>query len=169
MKQLPTRNIAIIGYTRTGITRRMCGILAGTLMPVRSHYVEPAKNYIGAFGFLRGLLDVMRKREPAVYPPKPDLDLGKYDLVIVAGPVWGDSIAPPLGSFLKQYGQGAKKTALFITHSRGEPCLQVFDQLDEIMGVPRSFELTVCSIEGEAMEAAVTEFSAKLLEAVGGP
>jgi hypothetical protein len=166
MKQLPTRNIAIIGYTRTGITRRMCGILANELLPVRSHYVEPQKNYIGAAGFLRGLLDVMKKREPAVYPPKPDIDLSLYDLVIVAGPVWGGSIATPLGCFLAQYGQGAKRTALLVTHSRNDPCPQVLDQLDGILGVKRSFALSVCSIEADAMEAAVEGFAAELLRAL---
>ena len=165
MKQLPTRSIAIVGYSRTGITRRMCGLLSDALTPERAHYVESFKMYEGAFGFLRGMWDIMRKREPAVYPPKPDIDLSRYDLVIVAGPVWGGRIATPLESFLKQYGQGAKQTALLVTQGRQEPYTEVFDQLDGLLGVKRSFELAACSVEADVMEAAVKEFEAKLLEA----
>jgi hypothetical protein len=40
----------------------------------------------------------------------------------------------------------------------------VFDQLDAILGVKRTFELSVCSIEADAMEAAVNEWLEKILE-----
>jgi flavodoxin len=56
--------------------------------------------------------------KPALKPYQ--LDVGKYELVILGGPVWAGSPAPALLSFLQQTKLSGKKVALFCCHGGGK-------------------------------------------------
>ena len=162
MKPVETRNIALIDYSRTGITQRLSIQLTESLLPARVIHIEPYRHYRGLGGFLRAARESRGTKDPVVYPPKPELDLSQYDLVIVAGPVWAGHIASPLRSFIKQFGGNAKKTALMITHGGETKYDKVLDELDALLGVKRSFELSVCSIDKDTDDK-VEAFAAQLL------
>ncbi len=49
----------------------------------------------------------------------PTIDLSKYEAVIIGTPIWADTLAPPLNTFLADYDITGKKIILVATHRGG--------------------------------------------------
>ena len=54
-------------------------------------------------------------------PLKPyTFEPSAYDLIIIGAPVWADSPAPPVQTFIAETAITGKKTALFVCHAGGK-------------------------------------------------
>jgi flavodoxin len=67
------------------------------------------------FGFFKPWIHKLRvkKGKSVVFLPK-GLDLGKYEIVFIGGPVWYGSPAPALQDLIKQLDLSGKKVFLFL-------------------------------------------------------
>ena len=61
---------------------------------------------------------VFSRKKP---PLKPyTFDSAAYDLIIIGAPVWANSPAPPVQTFISEAGITGKKIALFLCHAGGK-------------------------------------------------
>lgn len=85
----------VVYYSLTGTNRRVAEALArdlgADLDPIED--VRPRR----FLGVLRGVLEALASGVPAIRYGK---DPAQYELVVVGGPVWGRSVAPPLRAYL---------------------------------------------------------------------
>jgi len=71
-----------------------------------------------AGSMLWGVCMVLFGKKP---PLKPyTFDPSAYDLIVIGAPVWADSPAPPVQTFLSETGIAGKKIALFVCHAKGK-------------------------------------------------
>lgn len=90
----------------------------------------------GFFRYLKGGGQVVRKKEPEIYPLS--LDPAEYDLLFIGSPVWAGGYAPALRTLFAQINLKGKKAALFVSHrgGKGTALQQLADSLEgnEIVG-----------------------------------
>jgi flavodoxin len=65
----------------------------------------------GIAKFLWALGMVFKKKKPALKPYT--FDSAAYDLIIIGAPVWADTPAPPIHTFISETGITGKKVAYF--------------------------------------------------------
>ncbi|MFH1519849.1 MAG: NAD(P)H-dependent oxidoreductase [Candidatus Omnitrophota bacterium] len=124
---------AVVFYSFTGNTRRACLFL---------------KEAIGALGNSLDLIDLKLEKETvlflkqcldAAFRKKPQLlevnyDLGEYDFVIFASPVWAFTYAPALRSYLsKVSGLDNKTAACFLTFGSGTGSKKALSELENVL------------------------------------
>jgi len=99
--------VALIYYSRTGVTRAMARRLADALREagasVDVYEVRAAREYGGPLHLNpRLILDtLLRGGADAVVSP-PSLEWDRYDLVVLAAPIWFGRVAAPMMGFLKR-------------------------------------------------------------------
>lgn len=108
-----TRRIVVF-FSRSGRTRAVAeGIareLGAFLEEIR---LKKVKNRIPTFAEIRSM---QRKGElPGVHADFPAI--GKFEEIILGGPVWGFDIAPPILSFVENINWSGKKVHLFVTEA----------------------------------------------------
>ena len=79
---------------------------------------QDIKKRTGFFKYLWGGLQALTRKKPAIQPL--DFDAGAYDIIVLGGPVWAGSPAPPLVSFLDTAKPKGKRLALFLCHAGGK-------------------------------------------------
>lgn len=127
------RGVAVF-YSFSGNTRKACLFL---------------KEMIGALGSSLDLIDLKLEKEvtpffkqclEAVLKKKPklldaDYDLGTYDFIIFASPVWAFTYAPALRSYLdKVKGLKDKTAACFLTFGSGTGSKKALKELENVLG-----------------------------------
>jgi flavodoxin len=91
------KRILICWFSRSGNTKRV----VDTLQPILRadlFQIKVNADYSGAAGLLRSLWHCLRRTRPALTVRPPDFS--KYDVVVVASPVWSWDVSPPVASFL---------------------------------------------------------------------
>ncbi|MBO4384708.1 MAG: flavodoxin family protein [Clostridia bacterium] len=78
--------------------------IGADILKVVSEKVYPDK---GFKKFLVGGGDVVAKRKPKLEPYS--VDLGRYERVIIASPVWASSFVPPIGTFIEENREALKE------------------------------------------------------------
>lgn len=77
---------------------------------------EKKRGFVGKLFWGCGMV-FFRKKPPL----KPyDFDPAAYDLIVLGVPVWADSPAPPIQTFLGETPITGKKVALFVCHGGGK-------------------------------------------------
>lgn len=102
----------ILYYSFTGNTRQVSTLLAENL---GADVAEVTCKYY-SYGFLGGLRqawDVLTGGTPPIEMPAQVN--GEYDLLVVAGPVWGARPAPPIRAILQKLPVNGHKLALALT------------------------------------------------------
>jgi flavodoxin len=88
---------------------------------IRLHLInERKRSFIGSLIWGCGM--VMLGRKPKLQPFT--FDASAYDLIILGAPVWADSPAPPVKTFISQTNITGKKIALFVCHAGGKGASQ---------------------------------------------
>jgi flavodoxin len=126
-------SIGIVYYSRTGNTRTVAQILAEKIqkqnVPVDLIEIEAMKRP----GFFTAGRAAMKEQELPV--KNTDVDLGKYETLIVGSPVWGGCCSPYIKTFFSSAKNiKGKKTAMFITgggkpEPQGKPRVMMQDNL----------------------------------------
>lgn len=112
--------IAIVFYSRSGFTEHVANalrdILVNTGFIVDTYRVLPLAEYMKPLHFnLRLIHDTLVRKGTSIRFDPVEPDLLKYDLVIVASPIWCNTLASPIQEFLKRYN--ADKPIVLITTS----------------------------------------------------
>lgn len=110
-------------------------------------HVKPAVGYGGPFGFIRAIAGVFGKKMVKLQESDP-VNLGDYDRVVIATPMWASQVPPPIRTFLTQH-RGAKSTAYLVTHSGASPD-KMFDELDKLTGCKRVAAMALDGMKGDA-------------------
>ena len=94
----------------------------------------PVKEYksSGLGKFLEGGRDAMRGAKPELMDY--DVNLAKYDRIIIGFPVWASNIAPPIRTFIKENDLRGKKIAAFACQG-GAGAEKAFGKLKEALGI----------------------------------
>jgi flavodoxin len=95
---IPGAKVLIAYFTKTGLTKRVVDVLQ-PLIQADVYKIETEVSYIGFFGAVKGAYHSLK----AVQGQKlgTDLpDLAKYDVFIVACPIWNFRQPPPVSAFL---------------------------------------------------------------------
>ncbi len=101
------------GSTRT-IAEEMARVSGGDLLEI--HPVKEFPSQSGWKYVVGGFYSTMRRPCPI---QDYDVDLEKYDLIVIGTPVWAYNPSPPIVTFMKDPDLKGKKIALFCTHGGG--------------------------------------------------
>lgn len=82
--------------------------------------------------FLFGGKSAVMKETPELEPY--EVDMTKYEQVILATPVWAGTLAPPLRTFIRREDLRGKKLALAASSMGGSPG-KTFEHLKALLGV----------------------------------
>jgi flavodoxin len=108
-------NILLVDYSRTGTTRQ-AGMDIAHALACDIEAIHDRKKRGGPLGFVAGGKDAMLKKLTEIEPPANDP--AAYDLVIVGTPVWANTMAPAVRTFLTQYRESLPRVAFFLTTMR---------------------------------------------------
>src|ERR671918_2716532 len=118
------KRILIISYSQSGDVARVADSFAGELRiagaEVTWEALHPRNEYPFPWRSLRRFFDAMPESILGLPPPiaKPNFDPAtRYDLVVIASPVWFLSPAPPVQGFFKTSAAAVLKGADVITIS----------------------------------------------------
>lgn len=153
-------NVLTVVYSRTGLTEQAVFVLRkalaadGRLIQIRTDK---------RIGFLKGALLAIRKKGCKISAVSPAPDLGAYDLVIVAAPIWASCAAAPIREFLMNF-KGAKKLAVILTHSSKDTYPKAVEDIENLAGIKACAVLDLCSIESGETADKVKSFAKTLLQ-----
>jgi len=99
----------VVYFSLTGNTAKAAGIIAGEFK------ADSIKLDTHGKGFLKVLSHHSRKYLGREIVKLPDIDLGKYDVIFIGGPVWSSKPAPAVRDFLKRANLKGKKVVVFLT------------------------------------------------------
>ena len=123
--------ILIVYYSRTGITRKVADELAEALSADIEEIVD-VKGRGGPLGFVVACKDGVRQKSARIEPPKRDP--ADYDAVVVGTPVWANTMACAVRTWLTQSAGQIKRLAVFCTLMRTN-WGSTFDDMGEACGL----------------------------------
>lgn len=141
--------IGIIYYSFTGNTRRSCIFLKEQLS-AKGHTVEcldlqPVKE---TTAFVKQCYEAAFKKVPELI--ECNYDVGQYDMIIFASPVWAFAIAPALNAYLNKIKNiSGKKVACFLTFGSGLGAQRALHNLEEQIRQKQGKILFSKNISGE--------------------
>ena len=132
-------NILTVYYSRTGNTRKIAEAINNKINGELEEIREPGSR-VGISGYLKAGKDALVNA--AVDIEEPSLNPADFDLVVIGGPVWAFTIAPPVRVYLQQYAGRLKKVAFFCTENmRGH--IGAFDAMENSCGLAPVASLAV--------------------------
>ena len=105
-------SVLVVCYSYTGTARRLAELLC-------SHHGWPMgvitekRSRAGATGTLRCVLDSLFHRRSAIRYQGPDPD--DFHTVVLLSPIWVDSLAGPMRSFVTSYRDALRRVAVILT------------------------------------------------------
>ncbi|WP_245643842.1 flavodoxin family protein [Paraburkholderia oxyphila] len=141
----PTR-ILVVFYSRSETTAEFAGRLAAELEGdyERLQEVELLRR-AGPLGFLRSILDVVRKR-PAPLQPMTHR-LADYDVVLIGTPVWAGRASTPVSTWISERWRQMRTVAFFCTMG-GRGSQDTFAQMQRLA---RCVPIATCAISARDM------------------
>lgn len=92
--------------------------------------IKGLKSYSGAIGFIKAGAEATQKKCPPI--EKITADLSSYSKVTVFTPVWAGTMASPVRTFLKEYGNQIKNIGYVIMRAdRKNDFKNVFAEMDD--------------------------------------
>jgi len=110
--------ILITYFSHTGNTEKVVNILANELKTKNSVDFQRLIPKNGATNFLTRCRDARRHERPEI--KTINTDISKYDLIILATPVWAFNVAPAINTYLDQIHDLQKKNIVLILVSGGK-------------------------------------------------
>lgn len=130
--------VAIVFYSFSGNTEKVVQFVKDFFLrkniPVEVFRLKPVKEEVS---FLRqGIQAFFKKTIPIL---EINYDLGSYDLVVFASPVWAFTISPALRSYLKKVKNlERKKIVCFLTFGSGVGVKKALRELEGILKSKRA-------------------------------
>ena len=107
----------IVYFSLTGSTRKICAALQKN-MDAEMEALRPQRRYCTLGARALGTFAAARRMERPIFPLKEDVSA--FDRIVLATPVWGGHLPPPVVTFLRCYDLRDKPVYLLLTHS-GNP------------------------------------------------
>lgn len=150
----------IIYYSRTGTTRKIAEVLQEKL-GADIEEISSQKYNLGAFGYIQGGKDAMRKKPGDIRERKRRL--ADYDLVIIGGPIWGWNVCPPVRAYCREAKGALKRIAYFCTMG-GSGYEKAFAEMEKECGCKpiATLNLTTKEVMKDEFKAKLEEFVLKL-------
>ena len=105
--------------------------------------IKALKNYRGPGVIRAGFESIISKKGSAI--EKIGTDIGQYDRVVIAGPIWAGTLAGPVKSFARECaGQIKEVIYISVDASNTQDYGAAFDELDRILGITRTDSLCLC-------------------------
>jgi flavodoxin len=105
----------VVYYSRSGVTRKVASELAEILSADVEEIVD-AKGRSGPLGFVISCKDAVRQKVAKIEPTRHDP--GDYDVVLVGTPVWANTMACAVRTWLGDHGEKIRHLACFCTMAR---------------------------------------------------
>lgn len=143
--------ILVVFYSRSETTAKFAVWLAAELGAdhERLHEIDASRR-AGAFGFLRSIVDAMRKRPSRLQPTTHTLP--DYDVVVIGTPVWAGRASAPVSTWLSRYGRELPPTVFFFCTMGASGSEKTFAQLQMLT---RHAPIATCAISGRDLQAKV--------------
>ncbi|TIO77189.1 hypothetical protein [Mesorhizobium sp.] len=151
----------IVVYSRTGNTLKVAKALAGTL-GAEIAVIRCQRNYEGAIGFLRGVVDSVMRHKPLIdvaqFAAQP------HDLMVIAGPIWAGRAAAPVMAFLAGRPKLPGRVALLLTHGGSNPA-KALAEVEALVSGPLAARLALkeADIKGDRFSAPLGDFARKAM------
>ena len=154
-------NTLVVFYSRTGITRRAAEQLAGIMRADIEELVD-LKNRSGFWGYRRACKDALRKRLTEYRPTLSDP--GRYDLIVLATPVWAMTMAPAVRTYLEEHSPSISRAGFLCTMG-GSGTKRTFRQMAAVLGKPPIATLAIkeSQIRSNTHSGALESFAGKLM------
>ena len=127
---MPDLRILVVYYSRSGTTRIIAESLSKAFKCDVEEIVE-VEDRVGFFGYVRSLVEAMRKRPSAIARGKGDPS--SYDLIIIGKPVWAWSVSSPVRAYLMANKECLPQVAFFCTLG-GRGSESAFTQMQYLVG-----------------------------------
>ncbi|MGZ3421815.1 MAG: flavodoxin family protein [Polyangiales bacterium] len=99
----------VVYFSRTGKTRQAAQEVARALGADLEEIKEPTSRR-GLMGYLRSSIEATFHQQTKI--DRPVHDPSKYDLVVIATPVWNTSVASPVRTYLTEFGKRLPRIAV---------------------------------------------------------
>jgi len=120
----------IVYYTRTGNTRKIVDELQAGLAADMEEITEKGSRR-GPLGWLKSGRQGASKADVEIRPIESDPS--RYELVVLASPVWAGNVSAPMRAFIKRYRENLPEKAIFLTHDSPDVA-QAFADVDDLLG-----------------------------------
>ncbi|MCJ7471743.1 MAG: NAD(P)H-dependent oxidoreductase [Actinobacteria bacterium] len=137
------RNILVVYYSRTGSTRKVAEYITKQLGADMEMIIDMKKRS-GAFGFITGAIDALKRKETEISGIKKDPS--KYDLIIVGSPMWAGNMPPAIRTYLNKYKANIKSVAFFAT-SGGPSQGKIFEKVRSFLDRELISLMGICTKE----------------------
>jgi flavodoxin len=152
-------NVLVVYYSRTDTTRSLASALAG-ILDADLEEICDCSNRVGPGGYLRSLVDAIRKRHVEIVPA--GRDVSAYDLVVIGSPVWAGSVSAPVRSYLMENRARLPQVAFFCSFG-GRGADKALREMQQIVGKPAVAECKVTASEAlHGVHAALAVFVSDL-------
>lgn len=106
------KKVLVVYYSRTGITKAVATQIAAAL-DADVEELRDTKKRSGPIGFAAAAKDVVLGKHVPIEPPQ--LNPADYDLVVIGTPVWANTMATAVDSYLRDFAPVIKAAAVFAT------------------------------------------------------
>ncbi len=111
-------HILLVFYSRTGRTRALATTLGQALGIPATELTDARARIRGMAGFVEAAMGALLGRLPALAQGAPDPQ--RYDVVIVASPIWLGRLANPMRSWLHQHNGRVARLVVVATSGSGK-------------------------------------------------
>ena len=153
----------VVYYSRTGTTRRLAHELAEAL-GADIEELKERTNREGAGGYMRASSDSLRRRPaellPLTYNP------ADYDLVVVGGPCWTQTMCIPTRTYVMQQKDNLSNVGFFSTAGGPMFARKAVDSMTDATGLTPIATMALAQKEAEGEHSqSLAEFVATLRNA----
>ena len=150
--------VLIAYYSRTGNNEKLANELQLKLECDIEKIIDTV-NRKGVWGFLKGGYQASRKKMSRIEPIKKDPS--GYDLVIIAYPLWGNRMPPPIRKYIFDNKNNFNRVALMSVSGRGKGNDKTVPDFETAVGKKASAILMLSQTEKKrgGYEEKLKEFS----------
>jgi flavodoxin len=124
------KKVLVVYYSRTGFTKTLAEDLAKKLNADLEE-VKTQKSYEGFFGYQRALIHALFNHQPKIDRIKVKLE--DYDLVMIGGPIWWNSMPGPIRTFLIKNKNKFSNIAFFSSQGGTFRRERMFTQMENVV------------------------------------
>ncbi len=137
----------VVFYSKSGTTKKVAKDIAEELkrfvhVDIEEIKVERYEPF--CLGTIRAIKDMFSKKKCPLYGLT--YDPKKYDFLVIGSPVWGNSCAPPIHSYISELQRSTCRVAYFTAQS-GAPDDTVVTHMKEVSQIEPSAVLTLKKAE----------------------
>jgi flavodoxin len=158
--------ILVVYYTRTGTTQQLARWIAAAVDADLERIVDRRKRS-GALGFLRSSWEAAMHKNVPIEPSVRDPT--QYDLVVIGSPIWAESLASPVRSYLEANRNELRTVAFYCACTHSHASRRVFAQMAELCGVEPVATMAVRESMIEDCDGDVATFAHQLTTRIAAP